>query len=338
MPSGSPGSDILWLIFWSFDPIMLGGRNANADFESLARRVFEVYEERRYEDALEIAEEAARRFPEEAVDTAYWIACLHSRLGDGDRAMETLRDAVRSGVWWSDSQLLSEEDLAPLRGRTEFAEIVKHCRRLKLDAETNSKPDFLYFEPDTTQEILLLTIHGRGSTAKAMADRWKAVTMKLGATLAVPQSTQMFSKGRFCWDDPNRMEKDVVAAHANILSLRRFQHNRTILAGYSQGANIAIYLSLRRVIPAGGFIAVSPGTERSDLNMKRLLDEGAGRELKGWIVAGEQDPRFAQTTQLHEMLVESGVSCEFIVHRDMGHDYPRDFGSALRSALDFILK
>jgi len=87
------------------------------DYQS---RLYRLYSKRKYEEALKLAEEAGRRFPERAGRSLYWRACLLCRLGRVEEALQLLQDGLKRGHWWGISPLTQDADLAPLKDRPEF--------------------------------------------------------------------------------------------------------------------------------------------------------------------------------------------------------------------------
>lgn len=84
-------------------------------FQELQSRVFDLRAQGRFRDALEVAVLAAEKFPEKITKTAYWMACLYSRLGETGKALGILNEAVREGAWWSEAAFLSDPDFEAVR-------------------------------------------------------------------------------------------------------------------------------------------------------------------------------------------------------------------------------
>jgi len=87
------------------------------DHKSFFRRseaMMALYSEGKYLDALRVNEQIALDFPDEAATTSLWRICLLSRADRVDDALKAMSDGLGNGLWWSEEQLRSEEDLAPL--------------------------------------------------------------------------------------------------------------------------------------------------------------------------------------------------------------------------------
>ncbi len=87
------------------------------DHNSCFRRseaIMALYSEGKYLDALRVNEQIALEFPDEAAITSLWRICLLSRADRVDDALKAMSGGLGNGLWWSEEQLRSEEDLAPL--------------------------------------------------------------------------------------------------------------------------------------------------------------------------------------------------------------------------------
>jgi len=99
------------------------------DYISLAARVFSLYEQRRFDEALRVADDVRTRFPDRADRAYYWTACLCCVSGDPDSGLRALQDGLRAGLWygWSD-RAITERDLGEV------------YRRLRSERDLNEMP------------------------------------------------------------------------------------------------------------------------------------------------------------------------------------------------------
>src|SRR5438445_9913491 len=110
-------------------------------------QIFDLYNDRKYREALAVAFQAKEKFPERHAKTSYWIGCLQSRLGESEEALQTLEKASKDGIWWPDQALLMEPDLEPLQSRPEFKAIVAESQRIKQRALSRAKPGVMVLTP-----------------------------------------------------------------------------------------------------------------------------------------------------------------------------------------------
>jgi hypothetical protein len=288
------------------------------DWTDLQDRVFTLHGQGRLREALEAADRAARSFPQRPTRTAYWRACLHSLLGETREALVVLREAVGHGIWWSESTLMNESDFAPIRDLPEFHDILRACKDMAAAAERASRPQLTILPPGkvegATPPPLLIALHSRGANSRQFAPRWEAA-VDAGMVVAVPQSSQVYATSEEC----------------------RFDPDRVVLAGASQGARIAVAAALKGdAFRSCGFIAVVPAV-RDVTQLAALMPGAAKRHVRGYMITGDKDQFYQWVCLLHGAMQEAGLSCELDVREGMGHRFPPDFGTTLSRALDFVL-
>ncbi|HEV2120988.1 MAG TPA: hypothetical protein VGS11_12900 [Candidatus Bathyarchaeia archaeon] len=322
------------------------------DFPHYRDQIFDLYSAKKYREALAVAFQAKERFPERNAKASYWIGCLQSRLGEPEEALQTLGKASKAGIWWPDQALLMEPDLESLQGRPEFKAIVAESQRLKQRALLAAKPGVIVLTPRNfsleQRHPLLIGLTPRVGHPGDFAEHWVSVRNR-GFLVAVPHSSQPFSSEEYCWDDPERSERDVVWAYKQIHNKYNIDPAKVILAGFSQGAALAIYLTLNRTFPCRGFIAVAASDwvapESKPANQREHPSEIFSSftrtknvsGLKGVIIMGDRDPFLPKIKKLLEGMVERGLNCKIDVVQNLGHEFPTDFERRLESSTNFLL-
>jgi dienelactone hydrolase len=322
------------------------------DFQSYRGQIFDLYNARKYREALAVAFQAENRFPERHAKTSYWVSCLKSRLGEPEEALQMLEKASKDGFWWPDQALLMEPDLEPLQGRSEFKAIIAESQRLKQRALLTAKPGVMVLTPRNfspeERHALIIALTPRVGHPGEFAEHWKGARNR-GFLLAVPHSSQPISSEEYCWDDPERSERDVAWAYKQIRDKYNIDPAKVIVAGFSQGAALAMYLTLNRTFPCRGFIAVAssdwvapedkPASQR-DRPSEAFASFIRGKDvrgLKGVVVMGEKDAFLPKIKMLLEGMVERGFNCKTEVVQNLGHEFPVDFDRRLESATNFLL-
>jgi dienelactone hydrolase len=293
---------------------------------------------------MAVAFQAKEKFPERNAKTSYWIGCLQSRLGESEEALQTLEKASKDGIWWPDQALLMEPDLEPLQSRPEFKAIVGESQRLKQRALSVAKPGVMVltprnFSPEESYSLIIALTPRVGHPGE-FAEHWTGA-LNQGFLLAVPHSSQPISSEEYCWDDPERSERDIAWAYRQVQDKYKIDPAKVIVAGFSQGAALAMYLTLNRTFPCRGFIAVAmsdwvapedkPASQRDHPRAKDV------RGLKGVVIMGEKDAFLPKIKTLMEGMVERGLNCKIDVVQNLGHEFPSDFEKRLEAATDFLL-
>ena len=310
------------------------------DFAEYRKKVYELYFQRRYNEALEIAEKAYAQFEDKISETSYWLACFNSVLHKEDKAIEILTTSLDDGVWWSPRMLEGEKDLDPLRNREEFKRIMKRCREIFEGKQRESRPERLVFYPDKLdpgeKHRLLVALHRGGDNAEEFCKYWKHV-LKRGYILLVPQSSQLYGPDAYCWSDWGKARDEVLKHIIEMKEKHSLIEGGIVVAGASQGASLGMIDLVLEDTPLDleKFIAVIPPIDDVSLFIP-LLENGVRKGVKGYILAGEKDNFTKNTRDLCSEMEKAGLPYRLTVVKGLGHDFPSDFDVYLDEALDYM--
>ena len=304
---------------------------------SLAARVFSLYEQRRFDEALRVADDVRTRFSDRADRAYYWTACLRCLSGDPDAGLRSLQDGLRAGFWFAPDLLRSDDDLAALRGRSDFQSVVEECDRRWRLAQATSRLELQVFRPSGSRRGVLIALHGSNWRAEETAPTWEAAA-GVGMLLAVPQSSQVAGMSGYDWSDRAITERDLGEVYRRLRSGRDVDEMPIVLGGFSQGAGVALTLAIDGTgFPVHGFVAVAPafsgiGHPQTDAS------EAARRGVRGVLIVGEHDPYRPEGEEVQRGLSARGVVCDLVVEPGIAHIIPPRFESRLEAALDVILR
>ncbi len=294
-----------------------------------------LYNERRYREALDVAVEAASKFPLYDAKTSFWIACLQSRLGEQDEAVRTLQNAVARKIWWP-VEVFQDPDLDTVRERPEFRRVLEECERLKHDEQSkNYAPELLVRDPAAGLERsgwpALIAFHQRyGEHPELSSVPWESVLSR-GMLLAAPWSSQLHAADGRCWDNVQLAEKDVKWAFSQLRAKYRIKLNKIVLGGFSQGGALSIYAALKKLVPCQGFVAVAPSDwiapERRAVDrtgpskaFRSFLETVDCRGFRGVIIIGEKDPFLPKIESLYRAMAERGLEGKLLIEPGIGHE------------------
>jgi len=320
-------------------------------FDYYQTEVFRFYLEKKYADSLRVASEAAEQFPDKTARTSFWIACLNARLGRLDEALEALTEGLRKGAWWHEDTL-GDADLDPIRRTPEFDRIKKECYNLKSVSAKVAKPDLLVMDPrvsGTESWPVLIVLHQRGGDSPSQTSREWSSVLQRGFGLAVPWSSQVYDPDRRCWDNLEIAEKDMMWTYSQLSKHKGVDLEKVVFGGFSQGAAVAIYMSLKKILTCNGFVAVAPSDwvvpeaqraverDRPSPAFTSFVQSSSAHGIRGCIFIGENDPFLRKIEFLKGEMVDRGLECKYSVETGIGHEYPRNFGEKLAESVDFIL-
>jgi predicted esterase len=315
-------------------------------FSEFQTQLYQLYQKGEYAQALDLVTRAASQFPTEGARTYYWRICMASLVNETVLAFQLLQEALEAGFWYAEAQLREDPDLQPLQGLPQFERLVEVCRKRQAEAQAQAVPALLALQSEGGCQAglqpcpLLLALHGNYSTAEKSVGFWRSAVSK-GWLLALPQSSQAGRSDGYVWNDRDwavrEMQEHVVA----LCEQYAVDPHRVVVAGFSLGGELAIWLALSGTIEARGFIAMGPGGPymREPDNWVPLIEASQGRGLRGYLVVGELDVFcYEGTLALAALLKSRDIPCKLEVHPNLGHDFPSDFQQSLPRALEFVLQ
>ena len=239
-----------------------------------------------------------------------------------DAAEDIIESALVAGHLWRVSLLLAPA-LQALRGRDRFETLASEARR-RVDGR-HLEPLVITAGPGSPSHVapLLLVLHGATGNASIELERWRPAT-RLGWIVAAGQSSQPATADGFCWDPPReRVEQDL-----RLIAAKLPPHGRVVVAGFSQGAWIALNLGLQaNIVVAGSVVMIAPfAGPDPDL-------PAAWRRLKVSILVGENDTYRTPVELLAQQLGQRDHHVSLEIIPDLGHAYPADFVARLPSLL-----
>jgi predicted esterase len=189
----------------------------------------------------------------------------------------------------------------------------------------------LAFPPEDSAEKpypVLLALHGRNSYASFEAPFWQSVTQQ-GWFLGMPRASELIDNEHASWDDTPTAVQEVHRQYRQLLRSYPLNPDRLVLGGFSQGAGLAIRLSLTGALPAEKWIAVAPWMPDAEELATTLPDSVRSPLGRGYVILGEEDPLTEQFPTIAQLLDACGVQYEVERVPGLGHMYPDAFEQTL---------
>lgn len=295
-------------------------------FRHLRDQVFRLYQRGAFAEALELVTAALPVHPGEVDDLQFWRACLACRAGRPDLALAALQEAAAAGAFYSEP-FLRDPDLDLIRSHPEFQRLLALFRE-RLDAAGSPAPPAVWTQTPAGPGPwpLLLVLHGNGSRPELECGHWEAAVAE-GWLLAMPRARQRVTRTRFSWGNLDQVARDVREHVEGLRERQPLASGIAVLGGFSLGGGLAMALALTGAVPAQGFIAVAPSLPAP---LASALAGSAGPQpVRGYVVAGGQDPVSGPARELGAALRQQGLPCAVDVRPHLGHEYPEDFAAAL---------
>jgi predicted esterase len=263
----------------------------------------------------------------------------HVKNGRPNEALDALDAALAAGCRYRREWLEGNKSFTPLSESTRFRDIVDRAEaRYEQDSAT-ARPKLMFAMPDEPPDAfgypLLLVLHGNNSNASETAPYWSAMA-DAGWVVAVPQSSEIgMTPDSYVWNDRERTASELTMHLEKVKHSTQIDIGRIVLAGFSMGATQAIALPLVAKIKARGIVPVAAWLPHIR-EFTALIEGGAGRMLRSYIVVGDEDPSYEGNRALHDLFIAKGMRAQIDVRQGMGHDYPADMHETLGRALAFL--
>ena len=317
-------------------------------FEKVQQQIQEYYAQGDYQSALEVAERAAEYFPEYAHLLTYWRSAMAARLGESQRAIRLIEQAVASGFWYGERLLRKSPSFTSLQGIPEFEEVVTASARMQAQEESQLYPLLVlrqpgHCEPGSPPCPWMIALHANAGTAHDSIGFWQPVARE-GWLVGVPQSRQALWKGAYVWEDREQAAEEIQKHYLALTEQYNLESRRLLVAGHGLGAELAIWMALTGVVPVVGFLAIAPtGPMMADPEQWwPLIQKGSAVDkttyLRAYLMVGEEDEMVAHENieRLNELLNQGGIESEMEEVPLAGHDYLAEFDAPLLRALAFL--
>ncbi|TCW54397.1 DUF3089 family protein [Bacillus thuringiensis] len=299
-------------------------------FVELQNELFRLFEKWEFDAIYRCIDEAEREFPERIDKTSFWKACAYSVEGKDEEAIVILNGAMQKGIWWNPHTLMYDEDLKALQDKADFKVIVKKCEEIFKKQQLTADPK-LFTYGNEKAKAGLFSLHWRGSNINDFAPYWCEEGILHEYILGFSQSSQIHGMKSYSWDNHEIAIKDVMKTFNDFIN--KYNLEDIIIAGASQGGNIAIELALKNMLGTQKFISVIPAIRDVEA-IESMVVSSQVTNVKGCIITGDKDPFYENTLQLMSMFEKYNVDCKLIVREGLGHLFPEDFTQLLKNIME----
>ncbi|MEO1512739.1 MAG: alpha/beta fold hydrolase, partial [Planctomycetota bacterium] len=277
--------------------------------------------------AIRYAENAAELYPQSGT-LAYRAALSRALAGDQTESLDWLEAAGERG-YSGIASITSDDEFDALRTdpetRARFGAAVAAVRanadaRMGAFREAAAESEPTWIEPPRYREgdavTVIIALHGTGGNGKNMAQAWRAAAARIGAVVCGPDAVRPAQGGGFSWtyrDESAWYVRDLVR-QAN----ESYNADKIVLAGFSQGANIAFAVGNQNPELFDAVIPVCGHYEADVANVQT-----AGDDTPRWyLLIGARDAWHTTYDAAERDMTAAGIEVRVKKLPRRGHEFP----------------
>lgn len=261
-----------------------------------------------------------------------WKIIAYLGLGEIYQSGLIFQEALNSRIWWSPELISEIPAWKELCEMPEYAQLVRINRNLQLDSQKNAKPELEITLPENLSKEpvpLLLCLHGRMSTSGLFKESWNTV-LNFGWATALAQSSQLIAFKSYIWDDFSIAKREISSHIKLLIESAAFDSKNIFIAGFSQGADLALRLLNEKNSLFSGLLAIAPA-------FTITLDVPIIQKKPVVILTGENDERwYPKALEFKNKLVTAGSPVYYSSQKDCGHEFPEDYKEQIPNILSFL--
>jgi predicted esterase len=309
------------------------------NFITFRDEFFRYYGEQKYTAAFDLAHKFVPGNLGVETTVTNWKLCVASLAGKPDLVLSVFRKAVDGGFFFPASALRGDPDLAAMQDNPEYQRLVAICEQRHRSAQENAKPVLFTTLPKTQTSgpyPLLMAFHGWGHSIDDFSPYWTTLANR-GWLVALPQSSQVIGNGVYVWDNLECSLQEAVGHYQTLAKQYPIDPQRIIMAGFSQGGGVAVWLALTQAIPACGVVGVGPYLNEID-TLVPTLPARPIPNVRSYLVSGAEENDEGMFAKIGALFAEKDIPFYHEIIPGIGHEFPPDFDQTLQRAMDFIFE
>ncbi|MDH3814260.1 MAG: hypothetical protein OEV48_07215 [Acidobacteriota bacterium] len=299
-----------------------------------------LLEKEKFDEALALIEQAATKLQGREFEVSDFMVNTLFEAGRADEALTVWEKGLDDGFFYFVIPRSGTYD--GVRKNPRFKKILARNNQVREVAQSESRPQYKVitpasYSPEGSYPLVMIIHGGNQSIVKAM-ERWDPTVIGDDVIIAYVQSSGRADTKSYRWDlggvdiySLPTAQDEVLGLYQEIVGEHAVDTGQVMLAGFSQGGNLSLFMAAEGTIPAKGFIAGCPAT-RTPLPLESA-QAAAARGLRGTIFVGTEDWTAASAQTTASNLEEAGIPVNHIVMEDKGHEFPDNFDEVLREAV-----
>ncbi len=282
---------------------------------------------------------------------AYNAACFAALNGEVPVALDWLRKSAEAG-FEGVHMLAHDPDLAAARADGGFADVAAlvranrdrgfgEFRELAADYEPMALlPPGMAGKGQGERGLpLIIALHGFGANGADIGGAWQEAAAAVGAILVAPDALRRRGNGAgFEWRFIDEGEWLVLRVLEQMKRRYNIDPDRVVLTGFSQGANLTLYIGARHPDLFRGLIPYAGRYQTGDAPLESLLALPAEERPRVALRIGADDTGARSYEHAEAELRAAGVDVQREVYPGVGHSLPANATEELSEALRWVLE
>ncbi len=308
------------------------------------KKVDQLIEAKKNTEAITLLKESIKIYPKKEFEIYTNLVILYKRAGEIKNSIDMMSEANGKGYyfWFMPRQ----EAYNNFRREEWFKKALSVNNALRDKAQKLVKPTYKVVLPkayDAKKKYpLIFIMHGGNQSIEKSQGRWKSDELYKNNIVAFVQSGWTVATNSFRWNlsgfdyfHEGTAIDEVKALYKEILAKYPVNIEKIVLVGFSQGASLAMNMTIYNDIKCLGVLAGCPFNddidEKHSLNLKK-------RDVRFFVFTGDKDRQFQKTVKNMDILKKSGLKTVLKINKGLGHQFSPDIESDIKKALTLILE
>ena len=251
--------------------------------------------------------------------TFYFLACLAGGAGMPEQALAWLRSAITDHAWWYRPEVLTDDDLAPLKARPEFLALKSLSDQRYADAVSRSQALFSW--KGKHADSLFLAVHGNTQNGQTARADWEPILGKSNSwQLEAIQSAEPDGYGTYRW----RYDGASYAAVAQAMEAMQSQgYQRIVCGGFSAGCDMLLRTAAFTSARCDMLVLQSPWIPVLEAHTSALLRALREKDIALRIFCGADDEDcLPSAKQLYAAAAGEHLDAALTVQENTRHQFP----------------
>ncbi|MEZ6242997.1 MAG: alpha/beta hydrolase-fold protein [Phycisphaerales bacterium] len=308
------------------------------ELQRMGENLQKALDARDWKRVVRIGERVMEARPGLAV-VPYNLACAHAQLGENDAALEWLQKSADNG-YAGIASIETDPDLDPIREDPRFKVVhdqvqAARDKRFEVFRAAAEEADLLTILPPgydpQVAAPLVIVLHGSGGRPEPVAEVHKKAAGEVGAIIVAPSALRPLGDG-FNWTFRDEAEWMVLHTLERAAAEHTIDMDKVVVAGFSQGANMALEVGLKHPEKFAGIIATSGHWQPAIMTIPE-----EGKRPRVQLLIGGDDEWAWTFKEARGALSGAGVESRLEIVPGVGHAYPPNSDERLERALRFVL-